>query len=150
MPTLPPAIWDSIERHWRLGSYSVEALARRFEVDAGTIYYHARTKKWPERGGQRGDVELTLRAQSDDLWRELSEASSRLRGEAPPEDPAQARDRLALIRLWQRSMTALRSFEIAKFDGKKTTNMPGVLFTKDDTDAVLKRLNRLVADAEKP
>jgi len=149
MPTLPPAIWDSIERHWRLGSYSVEALARRFNVDQSTIHYHARSKKWPKRASQRGDVELTLRAQSDDLWRELSEASTRLRGTDPPEDPTQARDRLALIRLWQRSMTALRSFEIAKLEGGKNGLPSSVLFTKTDADAVVKRLERLVADAEK-
>ena len=149
MPTLPPAIWDAIERHWRLGSYSVEALGRRFDVDPGTIHYHARTKKWPKRGSQRGDVELTLRAQSDDLWRELSEASMRLRGTAPSEDPAQARDRLALIRLWQRSMTALRGFEIAQLESGKAGPSAQILFTKTDADAVLKRMQRLIADAEK-
>ena len=149
MPTLPPAIWDAIERHWRLGSYSVEALARRFGVDDSTIHYHARIKKWPKRGSQRGDVELTLRAQSDDLWRELSEASMRLRGTAPSEDPAQARDRLALIRLWQRSMTALRGFEIAQLESGKAGPAAQILFTKTDADAVLKRMQRLIADAEK-
>ncbi len=150
MPTLPPAIWDAIERHWRLGSYSVEALARRFGVTDSTIHYHARIKKWPRRASQRGDVELTLRAQSDDLWRELAEASMRLRGTAPPEDPAQARDRLALIRLWQRSMTALRGFEIAQLEGAASGAASPVLFTKSDADAVVKRMQRLVADAEKP
>lgn len=150
MPTLPPAIWDAIERHWCLGSYSVEALSRRFGVDDSTIHYHARIKKWPKRASQRGDVGLTLRAQSDDLWRELSEASMRLRGTEPPEDPAQARDRLALIRLWQRSMTALRGFEIAELEGGNGAKVAQILFTKTDADAVVKRMQRLVADTEEP
>ena len=144
MPTHSPATWDAIERHWRLGSYTIEALGRKFGVDQSTIRHRAASRKWPKRGSQRGDVALSLRAQSDDYWQELSEASCRLRAEAPLEDPTLARDRLALIRLWQRSMTALRAFEIAKLPTAKTAPAQQILFTKADADAVVKRLERLV------
>ncbi len=149
MPKPAPAIWDAIERHWLLGSCSVEGLAHRYGVAQSTIRSHARVKKWAERGARRGDTELILRAQTDDLWRELNEASARLRAGGMPETPTEARDRLALIRLWQQSIAALRSFEIsAQKTAKQPSPTQSVLFTKADADAVVRRLERLVARAE--
>jgi len=152
MPTLSPALWETVEQHWRLGSQSVEALGRKYGVDQSTIHYHASKKGWPKRGSQRGDVELTLRANSADLWRELSESLARERGNDSPEDPAAARDRLATIRLWQRSMTVLREFQVSKMPapGAGAANADPVLFTKADEKAVLARLDRLLAPRPAP
>lgn len=104
---LPDTVWEEISRHWRSGSMSLAALARRYDIHVSTITKHARRHGWPPRDRPRNEPAVTAETLLADLTIELRHSLARLRSAPEAQTPEQARERTRLIRETHRAL-ALR------------------------------------------
>ena len=105
---IPDSVWEEISRHWRSGSMSLAALARRYDIHVTTITKHARRHDWPPRDRPRHDPRVTAEVLLADLTIELQHSLTRLRQDPIGQTIEAARERTRLIRETHRAM-ALRA-----------------------------------------
>ena len=105
---IPDKIWEEISCHWRSGSMSLAALARRYDIHVTTITKHARRHDWPPRDRPRHDPRVTVEVLLADLTIELQHSLARLRTAPTDQTIDAARERTRLIRETHRAM-ALRA-----------------------------------------
>jgi len=110
------SVWEEVARHWRSGSMSLAALARRYDINADTITKHARRHDWPPRGRPNRDPRSIIDVLLADLTIELQRSLVLLRDTLSEETIDTARERTRLIRETHRAL-ALR----AKIDPPERT-----------------------------